>query len=115
MSAVVNFILLVSAMLLFVSAIIAIQRIATGPSQLDRSIGSDLIVAVVIGSVGIWETYVGRDTEIILLLMLSMLGFTGAVAIARLVSERIVYRPRSDEKQGVFSTQLEEHRKELKK
>lgn len=98
MTIVVNVILGLAAIMLVVSAFIAIQRIAVGPSQLDRSIGSDLLVAIVIGSVGIWATYRDQDTEIIIVLVLSMLGFTGAVAIARLVSERVVYRPKTDEK-----------------
>lgn len=98
MTVVVNAILLVAALLLTISALVAIQRIAVGPSQLDRSIGSDLMVAVVIGSVGLWATYVDQDTEIVIPLLLSMVGFTGAVSIARLVSERVVYRPKSGEK-----------------
>ena len=98
MTVVVNAILLVAALLLTVSALVAIQRIAVGPSQLDRSIGSDLMVAVVIGSVGLWATYADQDTEIVIPLLLSMVGFTGAVSIARLVSERVVYRRKSGEK-----------------
>lgn len=98
MTTVINGMLLLSALLLVAAAFIAVQRIAVGPSQLDRSIGSDLMVAIVIGSVGIWATYRDQDTEIIMLLVLSMIGFTGAVSIARMVSERVVYRPRSDEK-----------------
>jgi multicomponent Na+:H+ antiporter subunit F len=98
MDIVVNAMLLAAAVLLATSAVVGIQRIAAGPSQLDRSIGADLMVGVVIGSIGIWATYADQDTEIVILLLLSMLGFTGAVSIARLVSERVVYRPRSDDK-----------------
>lgn len=98
MTVLINAILALATLLLVVSAFIAIQRIAVGPSQLDRSIGSDLLVAIVIGAVGIWATYKDQDTEIIILLALSMIGFTGAVSIARMVSERVVYRPKTDER-----------------
>lgn len=84
---------------LLISGVVAVERIAAGPSQLDRSVGSDLLVAIVIGSVGVWAALSDQDTEITVLLVLSMLGFTGAVSIARMVGERIVYRTKTEEKQ----------------
>lgn len=99
MSIVIVVILAVAAVLLAISGLIALERIATGPSQLDRSIGSDLLVAVVIAGVGLWAVASHRDTEVTLLLLLSMLGFTGAVSVSRMVAERVVHR-RSDDKKS---------------
>lgn len=90
MSTVITVILSMAAVVLTVSALIAAERIATGPSQLDRSIGADLLVAVVIGAVGVWAVSQQQDTEVIAVLLLSMVGFTGAVSVARMVGERVV-------------------------
>lgn len=100
MNIVISIILTMAVVVLVVSAVLAISRIATGPSQLDRSLASDLLIAIVIAAIGLWAAASKQDTEALLLLMLSLLGFTGAVSVARMVGERVVYRPKSGEKQG---------------
>lgn len=95
----------IAAVVLLVAALIAVSRIAHGPSQLDRSAAADLTVAIVIAAVGLWAAYSDQSTEVNILLLLSMLGFTSAVGVSRLVADRIVSRrnfaqshrdPRSD-------------------
>lgn len=98
MNLAISIILGTAVVLLAVAAAIAVERIAAGPSQLDRSISSDLLVAVVIAAVGVWAVANHQDTEIATILLLSMLGFTGAVSVARMVAERVVHR-RSEDKQ----------------
>ncbi|MCG8656441.1 monovalent cation/H+ antiporter complex subunit F [Yimella sp. NH-Cas1] len=87
----------IAAVVLFASALIAVGRIAHGPSQLDRSVAADLMVAVVIASVGLWAAYSDSSTEINVLLLLSMLGFTSAVAVSRMVADRMVSRRRYEQ------------------
>lgn len=98
MTLAITVILLLSVVVLGISALIATERIATGPSQLDRSVAADLLVAIVIAAIGLWAIYSKQETITPLLLVLSMLGFTGAVVIARMVSERVIYRRRRDKK-----------------
>lgn len=81
-------------MVLFVSAMIGVNRIAVGPSQLDRSIAADLIVAVVVAALGLWTVWTDLSTELLILVLLSMLGFTSAVSVARMVSDRMASRRR---------------------
>ena len=99
MNVVISVILVLAAIVLVVSAILAIRRIAFGPSQLDRSLGTDLLVAIVIAAFGLWAVASKHEGTALLLLMLSLLGFTGAVSVARMVGERVVYRPKSSKKQ----------------
>lgn len=87
-----NLILSLAALLLAVSAFIGVNRIAAGPSQLDRSVAADLIVAIVVGSLGLWVVWTDMSTELMVLVLLSMLGFTSAVSVARMVSDRINLR-----------------------
>ena len=89
-----NLILAGAAVLLAVSAYIGINRIAAGPSQLDRSVAADLIVAVVVASLGLWVVWTDRSTELMVLVLLSLLGFTSAVSVARMVADRINLRSR---------------------
>lgn len=89
-----NIILAAAAVLLAISAFIGINRIAAGPSQLDRSVAADLIVAIVVASLGLWVIWRGRSTELMVLVLLSLLGFTSAVSVARMVADRINLRSR---------------------
>ncbi|MBB1511386.1 cation:proton antiporter [Tessaracoccus sp. MC1627] len=85
-------ILSVAAVVLTVSAIIGANRIAEGPTQLDRSVAADLIVAVVVAALGLWTVWSDSSTEVLILVLLSMLGFTSAVSVARMVADRMATR-----------------------
>ena len=87
-------ILSIAAVVLFVSAMIGVNRIAVGPSQLDRSIAADLIVAVVVAALGLWTVWTDLSTELLILVRLSMLGSTSAGSVARMVSDRMASRRR---------------------
>lgn len=89
---VTNVILSLAAVILAVAAMIGVNRIAEGPSQLDRSVAADLIVAVVVASLGLWAVWTDLSTELMVLVMLSMLGFTSAVSVARMVGDRATAR-----------------------
>lgn len=87
-------VLSVAAVVLFISALIGVNRIATGPSQLDRSIAADLMVAIVVASLGLLTVWTDLSTELLVLVLLSMIGFTSAVSVARMVSDRMASRRR---------------------
>ena len=89
-----NIVLGVAAGVLLVSALVAVNRVAVGPSQLDRSVAADLIVAVVVAALGLWTVWTDLSTELLILVLLSMLGFTSAVSVARMVSDRMASRRR---------------------
>ncbi|MFT3888166.1 MAG: monovalent cation/H+ antiporter complex subunit F [Arachnia sp.] len=89
-----DIVLSIAAVVLVVSAVIAVNRIAAGPSQLDRSVAADLIVAVVVASLGLWTVWTHQPTELLVLVLLSLLGFTSAVSVARMVGDRMAMRRR---------------------
>ena len=66
-----NIVLGVAAGVLLVSALVAVNRVAAGPSQLDRSVAADLIVAVVIAALGLWTVWTDQPTELLVLVLLS--------------------------------------------
>ncbi|MDY3678870.1 MAG: monovalent cation/H+ antiporter complex subunit F [Actinomyces urogenitalis] len=74
--------------LLVVAAVMALARMAMGPSSLDRSIATDLLTAVTVAGTGLYVVISGSTTALPVLVVLSLIGFTGPVAIARLISSR---------------------------
>ena len=53
---------------------------------------ADLLVAVAVASIGAWTVWSDGPTEVLILMLLSLLGFTGAVSVARLVADRMATR-----------------------
>ena len=92
MSVATDVIMSVAAALLLVAAMIGVNRIAAGPSQLDRSVAADLMVAVVVAGLGLWTAWTDQPTYLMVLVLLSLLGFTSAVSIARMVGDRMAMR-----------------------
>lgn len=71
---------------LAVAAGLALWRIVTGPSHLDRIVSSDVMVSIVIATVGLIAVWGRSSTGLPILLGLSLMAFTGAVGVARLLS-----------------------------
>jgi multicomponent Na+:H+ antiporter subunit F len=80
------YILGAAAAMLSVAAILTLWRLVSGPTQLDRIIASDVIVAIAIAAVALYSVIAGNATGLPIVLTLSLVGFTGAVGVARLIS-----------------------------
>jgi multicomponent Na+:H+ antiporter subunit F len=76
------------AVLLTVAAVLTVLRLSRGPSSLDRVVATDVLVAVVIASLALEAIYNDHATTLPVILVLSLLGFTGSVSIARFVADR---------------------------
>ncbi|BCL16341.1 monovalent cation/H+ antiporter complex subunit F [Micromonospora sagamiensis] len=69
--------------LLSATALLALARIVRGPSLLDRLVATELLLATMIAAVGT-EAAVNRHTTTLpVLVVLSLLGFLGSVALVR--------------------------------
>jgi multicomponent Na+:H+ antiporter subunit F len=73
--------------LLALSALLVLVRITIGPSVLDRVVGSDTLVSIVICSLGAQAALTDGSTTLPLLISLSLVGFMGSVAVARFVAK----------------------------
>lgn len=85
-----DIVLVMAALMIGAAGFIAIGRVVAGPSALDRIIASDLIVAIAIAGVALWIVNSEQYGLLIILLLLSILGFTGATSMARLMGERVM-------------------------
>lgn len=76
----------VSGVLLAVSAVLALVRMAAGPTVLDRVVASDVIVSIAIAVVAMQAVWLRQSFGLPIIIGLTMLGFTGPVALARLIA-----------------------------
>ncbi len=65
------------------SALLLVIRISLGPTMLDRIVALDALVAVVICGLALEAAVHQHTTTLPILVVLSLLGFVGAVSVAR--------------------------------
>ncbi|MBO4163802.1 MULTISPECIES: monovalent cation/H+ antiporter complex subunit F [Micromonospora] len=73
----------VLTVLLSTTALLALARIYRGPSLLDRVIAADLLLAAMLSAVGAEAAVNRHATTLPVLVVLSLLGFVGSVALVR--------------------------------
>lgn len=76
----------VIGILLAVSALLTLIRIIIGPSVLDRIVATDVLVSIVVCSLGAHVALNPGSTTLPLLISLSLVGFMGSVVVARFVA-----------------------------
>ncbi|MGC5077727.1 monovalent cation/H+ antiporter complex subunit F [Agrococcus sp. DT81.2] len=81
-------VLIVAGLMLAVAAALTLIRIVRGPGPADRVVATDVLIAVVAGSLVV-EAAINRHSYTIpVVLVLSLLAFAGTVAVARFVAAR---------------------------
>ena len=73
--------------------LLALVRLALGPSLLDRVVATDTLLVIISASLAV---YVGlaRDPALVpVLVVVSLLAFVGSVSVARYVGGMIVHAP----------------------
>ncbi|GAA2714395.1 monovalent cation/H+ antiporter complex subunit F [Micromonospora olivasterospora] len=73
----------VLTVLFSVTALLALARMYRGPSLLDRVIAADVLLNTMAGAVGAEAAVNRHATTLPVLVVLSLLGFVGAVALVR--------------------------------
>jgi multicomponent Na+:H+ antiporter subunit F len=74
--------------LLGAAALGALWRVLRGPSILDRMIGSEVLLVLVMAALLVDMAYRGHTTTLPVVLVLSALSFTSIVSVTRFVSAR---------------------------
>src|SRR5699024_9117013 len=99
---VTDILLVLATLVIGSAALLAIGRVVAGPSALDRIVASDLLVAIVTGGVALWIVNSGQHGLLVILLLLSILGFTGAASMARLMGDRVMLARRHEAEQALL-------------
>ncbi len=71
--------------LLGAGALLAMVRLALGPSLLDRVVATDTLLAIVVAGLAVYAALRRDPTVVPALVVLSLLAFVGSVSIARYV------------------------------
>lgn len=77
-----------AAAMLGIAVLLTIYRLAKGPTNVDRILASDVTVVTVSGGVALSIVHSRSVASLSLLLALSLLGFVGAVSVARFLVDR---------------------------
>lgn len=75
-----------AVVLLALAALLALYRLAVGPTGLDRGVASDVIIAVLIAGICAHAMATRTSVGLIVIMVLSLVGFTSAVGLARLIT-----------------------------
>lgn len=74
--------------LLGISSLLLVFRITRGPTTLDRAIGLDVLISVIICALALEAAINRHTTTLPILLVLTLLGFVGSVTVARFTRGR---------------------------
>ncbi|ABS01533.1 monovalent cation/H+ antiporter complex subunit F [Kineococcus radiotolerans] len=69
--------------MLTVAALLALLRVAKGPTMLDRVVALDVVVAVVVIALCVEAAANRHATTLPVIVVLALVGFVGAVSVAR--------------------------------
>ena len=82
-----QFVLAVTAVVLSLAAAGTVVRIAKGPSLLDRVVATDVLLAIVAAALAVDMAYHGHLNNLILMVIVSLVGFIGSVTVARFATQ----------------------------
>lgn len=69
--------------MLGVTALLALYRVARGPTMPNRAVALDVLVSAVVCALGVEATYNQHSNTLPILVVLSLVGMVGSVSIAR--------------------------------
>lgn len=81
------------------AAALALWRMNHGPRMLDRMIAVDVLVATVVGALGLEAAVNRHATTLPILVVLALVGFVGAVSVARFAASE-ARPPASETEEG---------------
>jgi multicomponent Na+:H+ antiporter subunit F len=74
------------AVLLTAAVALTLWRVVRGPSTLDRMIATDVLLAITVAALAALAAVTRDGTALPIIVVLSILGFTGSVGVARFVA-----------------------------
>ena len=86
----------VAYVLLGSGALLALTRLALGPSLLDRVVATDTLLVIIAAGLAVHAALERDPTVIPVLVVVSLLAFVGSVSIARYVGGMLRQSPQGD-------------------
>lgn len=73
----------ISGVLIAGGALMALARVIVGPTMLNRMLALDVIVTILVSTLAISTGISGNTSLLVVMAALTLLGFVGAVTVAR--------------------------------
>lgn len=87
---------IICSAMLGLTGLLCLIRIVRGPTMLDRTVASDVVIAATLAGVGL-EAAISRSTDTVpVLLVLALVGFVGSLSIARFAATSPAEPPKPD-------------------
>jgi multicomponent Na+:H+ antiporter subunit F len=78
-------------------ALLALVRLARGPSLLDRVVATDTLLVIISASLAVYAALARDPTLVPVLVVVALLAFVGSVSVARYIGGMIVRAPEQTE------------------
>lgn len=78
-------------LLLGAGALLALVRLALGPSLLDRVVATDTLLVIIAAGLAVHATLERDPTVVPVLVVVSLLAFVGSVSVARYVGGMLIH------------------------
>ena len=78
-------------------ALLALVRLARGPSLLDRVVATDILLVIIAAGLGVHATLRQDPTVVPVLVVVSLLAFVGSVSVARYIGGMLVQAREGEE------------------
>ncbi|QSB05298.1 monovalent cation/H+ antiporter complex subunit F [Natronoglycomyces albus] len=78
----------VVATILVAAGAMAVYRVVRGPATLDRIVATDVFLAIIMAAIAAGAAYTRDASALPILVVLSILGFTSTVGVARFATRK---------------------------
>jgi multicomponent Na+:H+ antiporter subunit F len=82
----VRTVIIACAVLLAAAGVLVVRRVEHGPSILDRVVALDVFVSTMLAGTALYAAWTSRLDLVPIMVVLALLGFVGAVSVARFVA-----------------------------
>ncbi|WP_395726489.1 monovalent cation/H+ antiporter complex subunit F [Nakamurella sp.] len=76
---------LIAGSMFGIGAMLAAIRLVKGPTQIDRAVALDVLLAIVVGVIVLLAAVSDSSITLVIAVVVSLLGFLGSASLARLL------------------------------
>jgi multicomponent Na+:H+ antiporter subunit F len=76
---------LIAGSMFGIGAMLAAIRLVKGPTQIDRAVALDVLLAIVVGVIVLLAVVSDSSITLVIAVVVSLLGFLGSASLARLL------------------------------
>lgn len=82
-----SYVYLATGIMIGLTALACLVRLAAGPTRYDRAVALDMLVITVVAGIALEAAWFRSGANVVLLAVVSLVGFLGSVSLVRLAGE----------------------------